>query len=353
MEKGKKSKKNNGEAKTRFGLTFAYAASLTAVILLVAAWCAWSYLNTPYRGATRWLYLPTGSDKEQVADSLATLDPEFGQKVFFILSHAPRTNLNHAAGAYRIENGTTALELARKLRRGVQTPVKVTFNNIRTMEQLCGRLGAQFEATADAFALAADTIMPQLGYAKAQQTAAFFPDTYEFYWTERPHKVFKKLAAVHDRFWTEERLAKARKLRLTPQEVAVVASIVEEETNKADERPIVARLYLNRLAKDMPLQADPTVKFATGDFTLRRINKKHLAIKSPYNTYLNKGLPPGPIRMVNRQTIDDVLNAPAHNYLYMCAKEDFSGYHNFAVDFATHQANARRYQAELNRRGIR
>ncbi|MDE7153509.1 MAG: endolytic transglycosylase MltG [Muribaculaceae bacterium] len=353
MEKSKQKRKKKGEAKTRLGLTFAYAASLTAVILLVGGWCVWNYLSTPYKGESRWLYIPTGPEKEQIADSLATLDDEFGHKVFLILSHAPRTNLYHAAGAYKVDNGTTALQLARKLRRGNQTPVKVTFNNIRTMEQLCQRLGTQFESSADDFISAADTVMTQLGFGKAQQIAAFFPDTYEFYWTERPPRVFKKLAAQHDKFWNESRMEKARKLNLSPMEVTTLASIVEEETNKADERPIVARLYLNRLAKDMPLQADPTVKFATGDFSLRRINKKHLEIRSPYNTYLNKGLPPGPIRMVNRQTIDDVLDAPKHNYLYMCAKEDFSGYHNFAVDFATHQANARRYQAELNRRGIR
>ena len=127
---------------------------------------------------------------------------------------------------------------------------------------------------------------------------------------------------------------------------------MEEETSKADERPLVARLYMNRLKKNMPLQADPTVKFALGDFNLRRIYKQHLGVRSPYNTYVNKGLPPGPIRVVTRNTIDDVLNAPEHNYLYMCAKEDFSGYHNFATDFASHQANARRYQAALNKRGI-
>jgi UPF0755 protein len=131
-----------------------------------------------------------------------------------------------------------------------------------------------------------------------------------------------------------------------------VASIVEEETAKSDERPKVARLYLNRLAKGMKLQADPTVKFAVGDFSLQRITGKHIATDSPYNTYRVNGLPPGPIRIVDRRTVDDVLNAPQHGYIYMCAKEDFSGYHNFATDFATHQANARRYQAELNKRNI-
>ncbi|MBD5192409.1 MAG: endolytic transglycosylase MltG [Bacteroidales bacterium] len=351
-KKKKQAKKTDGGATTRHGLTFAYAIAITAVIIIAAGWCVCTYLFTPYDGETRWLYIPMGSDKEQVADSLATLDPTFGSRVMGILTVAPSTNLNNSGGAYKVEKGTTAINLARRMRRGAQTPVRVTFNNIRTMEQLADRLSAQMEMSDTDFLAAADTILPALGYSKPEFPAAFFPDTYEFYWNDYPSRVFKKLVKVHDSFWTEERLAKASALNLTPSQVATVASIVEEETAKSSERPLVARLYLNRLAKGMPLQADPTVKFATGNFSLRRINKTHLATKSPYNTYLHKGLPPGPIRIVDRQTIDDVLNAPNHNYLYMCAKEDFSGFHNFASDFATHQANARRYQTALNNRGI-
>lgn len=344
--------KNSQPATTRHGLTFVYSTAIIAVVLIFGGYAAWKYLRLPYSGETRWLYIPTGSDKSQIADSLTAVDPDFGARVFTILDNAPRTNINNAWGAYRLEKGTSALDLAKRLRRGTQTPVKVTFNNIRTMNQFAEKIASQMEFSADDFLAATDTILPSKGYKKSEFPSAFYPDTYEFYWTAKPSRVINSLLKVHDRFWNEERLAKAQALNLTPAEVATIASIVEEETAKAAERPLVARLYLNRLQKKMPLQADPTVKFATGDFSLRRINKNHLAIKSPYNTYLNPGLPPGPIRFVNRQTIDDVLDAPEHDYLYMCAKEDFSGYHNFAKDFATHQSNARRYQAALNRRGI-
>ncbi len=163
----------------------------------------------------------------------------------------------------------------------------------------------------------------------------------------------EKLVGIRDNFWTKERLDKAAKLGLTPVEVATIASIVEEESNKKDERPMIARLYINRVKQGMKLQADPTVKFATGNFALRRITGKHLRTDSPYNTYKNVGLPPGPIRVPNAATLDAVLNAPEHNYIYMCAKEDFSGRHNFAADYATHRKNAKKYQAALNRRGIR
>ncbi|MDE7125694.1 MAG: endolytic transglycosylase MltG, partial [Muribaculaceae bacterium] len=173
------------------------------------------------------------------------------------------------------------------------------------------------------------------------------------YWTASPAAIVENLVDVRDRFWNDSRSAKARAIGLTPAQVATVASIVEEETAKADERPLVARLYLNRLEKGMPLQADPTVKFSLGEFGLRRITGAHLKVESPYNTYKYKGLPPGPIRIADRSAIDDVLDAPRHNYIYMCAKEDFSGYHNFATDYASHANNARRYRQALDRRGIK
>lgn len=299
--------------------------------------------------------IPQGASKEDVRDSLKTaLGDNYGRMVYN-LWYVAAGDPAKAHGSYLIEPGQSALKTARRLATGNQTPVTVTLNNMRTIDDFAKKLGAKIEATP---AQIKSSLQKILGAdpdykSSAEFAAAFLPDTYEFYWTDHPDDVIKDLVAQRDEFWNEERLAKAKKLGLTPVQVATVASIVEEESNKKDEHPTIARLYMNRVNQGMKLQADPTVKFAVGDFSLRRITGKHLKVNSPYNTYKNTGLPPGPIRIPNKSTIDAVLNAPEHNYIFMCAKEDFSGRHNFATTYAQHQANARRYQAALNRRGIR
>ena len=191
-----------------------------------------------------------------------------------------------------------------------------------------------------------------LGFTRETIPALFIPNTYEIYWNVSPERFMARMKQEYNRFWTEERRKKAEALGLTPVEVSTLASIVEEESAVADEYPTIAGLYLNRLKAGMPLQADPTVKFAAGDFALQRILDKHLAIDSPYNTYKYAGLPPGPIRIPSIRAIDAVLNPAHHRYFYMCAKEDFSGRHNFAATLAEHNRNANRYRAELNRRKI-
>ena len=245
------------------------------------------------------------------------------------------------------------LDIARALKTGSQTPIRVTFNNIRLYPDFIARISDQMDFSGIEFKEACDSILPQHGFDKYNFIGAFIPDTYEFYWLTDPNKTVNRLLNYYDRFWNDERKAKAKALNLSPQQVTTLASIVEEETNSAEERPIVARLYLNRLQKGMKLQADPTVKYAVGDFSLRRILNKHLQTQSPYNTYIAEGLPPGPIRMPAPSTIDAVLNAPQNSYLYMCAREDFSGRHNFATTLEQHNANAARYRAALNARGIK
>ena len=299
--------------------------------------------------------IPKNATQESVRDSLAkSLGTDYGSVVYRLWQVASGDPAK-AHGSYVVEPGTTAVTAAHNISENRQTPVKVTINNVRTLDDLTKRLGAKLEVTPSEIKEAMHNIIggsPHFGGVETYP-AAFLPDTYEFYWTDPAEHVVQKLVAERNKFWNRERLDKAAKLGLTPVEVATIASIVEEESNKKDERPTIARLYMNRVNQGMKLQADPTVKFATGNFALRRITGKHLKIDSPYNTYRNAGLPPGPIRIPQKETIDAVLNAPPNSYIYMCAKEDFSGYHNFASDYKTHAANAKKYQAALNRRGIR
>lgn len=329
-------------------------ALLTIVITLtIFAGAVMIFCLQSHSGGEKWIRIPAGSTVSAVRDSLrSALGPKEANRVY-ALWRVMRGTPEMAHGAYRVDDGCSSLSLARTLRRGAQTPVKVVFRGGRTIEDVARRVTSELECSEEEFLVACGVVLDEAGFRPAEYVAAFLPDTYEVYWTDSGGRLVDRLLSYRNRFWTDERRAKAADMGLTPVEVATVASIVEEETAKRDERKTVARLYLNRLAKGMLLQADPTVKFATGNPRLRRITSEHLKIDSPYNTYIYKGLPPGPIRVVESATLDAVLNAPHNNYIYMCAREDFSGYHNFASDYATHQENARRYHRELNRRGIR
>lgn len=344
MEKEKKKKKRR---------IFAIAAlSVFSIVLVCASWC-FIKLNQKYNGEDVRLYIPHGASNQSIADTLSLhLGNEFGGTVYDILS-LKRKSAPAAEGSYLVKKGMSAIDASRKLHTGAQDPIKLTFNNVRTLDQLASRIDARMEFKADEFLAACDSILSAQGLTKQEYPAAFIPDTYEFYWNASPESVVKSLYSYHNRFWNDDRKSKAKKLGLSPEQIATIASIVEEETVKADERPKVARLYLNRLKRGMKLQADPTVKFAIGDFTIRRISGAHLNVDSPYNTYKYDGLPPGPIRIPDARTIDGVLSAPEHSFLYMCAKDDFSGYHNFAVTHEEHIANARRYHKALNIRGIK
>lgn len=349
-KKKKKSKKSTGFLGIR--RRWWVVGIILAVIVACGAWCI-RLLADRYEYEDTRVMIPGDATLEAVRDSLVgSLGKEIGGSVYRVWK-TRGGKVPVSEGSYAISNGMTVYDISRKILAGRQDPVKVTFNNVRTLGQLADRIAPRMEFSADAFLSACDTVLKSRGLTLEQYPAAFLPDTYEFYWNASPEYVVERLANTRDNFWNEQRRSKASALGLNPEQVATLASIVEEETAKSDERPKVARLYLNRIKKGMRLQADPTVKFATGDFSLRRILGKHLAVESPYNTYLHAGLPPGPIRVVDKRSIDAVLDAPAHDFLYMCAKEDFSGYHNFAVTFDEHRANAARYQRELNRRNIR
>lgn len=325
------------------------------ILIIVIAACGigawlWSLANTKYEGQELRINLPAKSSEKAVADSLQHHLGDFGERVAKLWKMQRGKS---ASGSYVVKSGTSALQLSRNIRNGLQQPVRVTFNNARTMRDLAEAVCKNLEATPNQFLQACDSILPEMGFKKEEYQAAFLPDTYEFYWNASPDKIVKRLVDYREKFWTDKRKKQAAALGLSPTQAAILASIVEEETNKADEKPIVARLYMNRLKKDMLLQADPTVKYAVGDFGLKRILQKHLNVESPYNTYKHHGLPPGPIRIPSGSTIDALLNAPANNYIYMCAKEDFSGYHNFTSNYSEHLNNARRYQAALNKRNIK
>lgn len=329
-------------------------AVLFVALVIVAIAAFWTLFGfSGYHGPERHIYIPPQATEADFRDSLvANLGVIAGNRTY-VLWRLQHGNLDRTRGMYEVSPGETALALSRRLRYGRQTPVRFTFSNARTLQAMADKISSQLELSADEIMAACDTMLPAAGFSREQFPAAFFPDTYECFINASGEDVVRTMLYYRNQFWNDDRRSKAAKLGLTPEDVTTVASIVEEESAKSDERPIIARLYLNRLQRGMRLQADPTVKFATGDFSLRRILATHLATPSPYNTYLNDGLPPGPIRIASRQTIDGVLNAPDHNYLYMCAKEDFSGYHNFAADYSTHLDNARRYRRQLDLRGIK
>jgi UPF0755 protein len=253
-------------------------------------------------------------------------------------------------GLYRVSPKMSNLDLVRMLRSGRQTPVQVTFNNIRTKADLAEKITAKLEVSQEQFlALLQDSVyIRSFGFEEETILSLFVPNTYEFWWNTSATGLFDRMHQEYQKFWTEERKQKAAALGLSQKEVSTLASIVQAESQKADERPRIAGVYLNRLRMGMALQADPTLVFAAGDFTIKRVTAKQIAIDSPYNTYKNTGLPPGPINLPDISAVDAVLNAEQHEYVYFCAKEDFSGYHSFAVSYNEHLINARRYQKALD-----
>ncbi|MBQ7689604.1 MAG: endolytic transglycosylase MltG [Muribaculaceae bacterium] len=323
------------------------------VVCVTSAWLAPFFLTgAPGDGMVK---VRKGSSVETVRDSLqSAVGVTFGNRVARLLS-LTGADMSGRHGAFKVSKGDSPFTVMRRLRSGQPSGIRFTFNNIRTKQEWAERVGNTFMMSSNEMLAALNDTAVCAKYGKNTNTivAMLLPDSYEFYWDLTPEQLLDRLHEYYNKFWTEERVGKAHALGLTPEQVATIASIVEEETAKAEERGMVARLYLNRVAQHMPLQADPTVKFAIGDFGIRRITREMLSTPSPYNTYRNPGLPPGPIRLAEKATIDMVLNAPEHDYIYMCAKSDFSGYHSFSSSYAEHMANAHRYQNALNARGIK
>ena len=273
------------------------------------------------------LYLPEGTTTESLCDTL--LSPSYGvihKSIIFPRLMDYATGGRIRTGSYVVEPRMRTLALVRKLRNGQQDPIRLTIGKVRTPEQLNDYLNQKlmhndFHITLDSFYL-------------------IRPNTYEFYWTVSPDAFIQRMKREYEKTGVDK-------------ETVILASIIEEETNNNQEKPLIASVYLNRLKKGMPLQADPTVKYAVGDFTLRRILNKHLAVESPFNTYLNTGLPPAPICLPSSASVDAVLHAPQTNYLYFCASPNLDGTHRFAATLTEHNRNAAAYHAALNRNGIK
>jgi UPF0755 protein len=259
-------------------------------------------------------------------------------------------------GRYELKDGATNRQLINLLKAGIQSPLKLTFTNVRLRRELATKLSNQIDARPSEIdsLLNSPSYTRSLGFDTTTVLTMFIPNTYELYWNTSATNLMQRMKKEYEKFWTPARDAKREKRKLTRAEVSTLASIVEaEQQQHADERPRIAAVYLNRLKRGMKLQADPTVVYANGDFSIKRVLNVHLQKDSPYNTYKYSGLPPGPINLPSISSIDAVLNPEENNYLYFCAKEDFSGYHAFATNEAGHLVNARRYQAALNRAGIR
>ena len=295
------------------------------------------------------LFIPTGADFGQVKDSLYGNDLIISQKSFEWWAERRDYPDHVKAGRYVLTNGMSNRQLLNILNGGLQTPVKVTFNNMRDVAQLAGRIGEQIEADSSEIVnyINDPATLAVLGFTRQTVPALFLPNTYEFYWNTNAAQFVEKMKKEYDKYWNGERLEKAKEIALTPVQVSTLASIVDKETNKTDEMARIAGVYLNRLRNGWLLQADPTLVFAVGDFGLKRVLNIHKEVESPYNTYKYPGLPPGPICIPSLASINAVLNAEKHNYYYFCAKDDFSGYHVFAKTLTEHNRNAQRYRSKL------
>ena len=302
----------------------------------------------------QFIYIPTNSKFSDVIRILSNEGLLIDKNSFEWVAERKNFKFNVKAGRYFINREMNNNDLVNMLRSGNQLPLKIRFHNLRTKQQLAGKISSQIETDSISIInLITDSVfLDTNGFSKENISSIFIPNTYEFYWNTSAKQFVNRMLKEYDKFWNKERIKKASEIGLTKEEITTVASIVEMESYKKDERPIIARLYLNRLKKRMKLQSDPTVIFAIGNFSIRRVLTKDLKIDSPYNTYLHKGLPPGPICLPSINAIDAVLSAEENDYLFMCAKEDFSGYHNFAKTGKQHSKNAKKYRRALNKRKI-
>ncbi len=353
MGKGKK----KGEGMTPLKKAIWIAVGVLVSILAVVGFIYYRTMLSPnveVKGDPKYLLIYEGDTFDDVLKHLKETKAIKNMDSFIRTAKRNGYPEQICPGRYKLEDGMSNYLLVHRLINNRQAPLSITFNNIRTKKQLAQRLSSQLMMDESALldVLNDPVALSEFGVQPETSVALFLPNSYEVYWTVSPIELLRRMKKEYDKFWTKERLAKLQEVGISQLEVSTLASIVEEETNKLEERPMVAGLYLNRLRKGMKLQADPTVKFALGNFALRRLLSGHLSVNSPYNTYQNFGLPPGPIRIPSMNAIDAVLNYARHDYLFMCAKSDRSGYHDFTVTFDEHKGNATKYRKSLDERNI-
>jgi UPF0755 protein len=333
---------------------FLTGALIVAIIIIIVIYELLFGVNITSKKSTQVIYIPTGASYEQVLDTLQSRLVIKNLKVLSWLAKKKNYPALIKPGRYIIGKNLTYNSLINLLRSGKQVPVKITFSNLSNLNQIAGKIDRQIEADSsrlisflsDASNFEAD------GFKKENIIAIFIPNTYEFYWNTDAKGIYNRLLKEYKLFWNDQRLLKAKERGLDPIEVSTLASIIDDEAARSDEKPRIAGVYLNRLRMGIPLQADPTIKFALNDISITRILKKDLLVDSPYNTYEHAGLPPGPIGCATIDGIDAVLNSEKHDYIYFAARADFSGYHNFSKTLSEHLRYASLYQKELNKRKI-
>ena len=329
---------------------------LACVCLLGAAGLVYYYLFAPMSvtQSTQYIYIDNDDNVDSVCAKIEEISNGHGITAFRTIVRHTSYAENIRTGRYEVTTSNGALSVFRKLKNGLQTPVNLTIPSVRTIDKLAESVSKKMEFSKEELleALSNDSVCRKYGYNTQTIACIFIPETYSIYWNTSVEKFLDKMNKESQRFWNFERKNEAKAMGLNEVQVITLASIVDEETANDAEKPMIAGMYYNRLKTDMPLQADPTVKFALGKFELKRIYHDMLQTDSPYNTYKYKGLPPGPIRIPSVAGIEAVLNHVHHDYLYMCAKEDFSGTHNFAKTYAEHKQNAAKYTKALNERGI-
>lgn len=347
---------NNMTKKTKQKASKRYLIPVMVCLLAIVGLIYFYMFSSMSKEAdTVYVYIDDDDNIDSVFTKIKTIATAQGNAGFQTLARHTAYHDNIRTGRYEIQPGDGALSVFRRMKNGMQTPLNLTIPSVRTIDRLAAVLGEKLmlDSTEIVQALTDEATCQKYGYDTLTIACMFVPNTYDIYWNTSLENFLERMQKECNTFWNEERQQKAKNMGLTQTEVITLASIVDEESNDDGEKPMIAGMYYNRLQQDMPLQADPTVKFALKDFGAKRIYEKMLRADSPFNTYRNTGLPPGPIRIPSVAGIDAVLNYTHHDYLYMCAKEDFSGTHNFARTYTEHLANAAKYSEALNKRGIK